>query len=195
VVPGKDSQEPYKDIGDTKKYEGSLALLRDDGEGNRYYRVPRGSTGIVRVVDRTRMEAVPEIRWEGLTTQVQAYAEAMEGGPAGDRARGRWRGSDELDVTAETGPGEALLVQETYDPYWRAYEGGRALEIRKDPVGHMLVAVAPGAHAIRMVFETPSEVVAGRAAGIGCLLAIALVGVYEGRRGRGKTILAADERG
>lgn len=195
VVPGQDSQEGYKDFPDPKLYDGFLPLLRDDGEGNRYYRVPRGSTGIVRVVDRARVEAVPAIRVEGLTTEVEAYAAAVEGGPAGDRARCRWRGSDDLDVTAEVGPGEALLIQETYDPYWRAYEGGRALEIRKDAVGQMLIALAPGVHSLRMVFETPGEVVAGRAAGIGCLLAMALVAAYEGRRRRGKTMLAADERG
>ncbi len=183
VVPGKDSQEPYRDIEDPKKYDGALPVLRDDGEGNRYYRVPRGSTGIVRVVERARMDAVPKIRVDGLTTQVQAYAEAVEAGPAGDRARGRWRGSDEFDVTAEVGLGEALLVQETYDPGWHAYEGSQAREIRADAVGHMLIALAPGSHAIRMVFEAPAEVIVGRAAGIICLLAIALIGIKKGQVG------------
>jgi hypothetical protein len=183
VVPGKDSQEPYKDIEDPKKYEGSLSLLRDDGEGDRYYRVPRGATGIVRVVDRARMEAVPRIRVEGLTTQVQAYAEAVESGPAGDRARCRWRGSDELDVAAEVGPGEALLVQETYDPGWHAYEGGRPQEIHVDAVGHMLVQLSAGSHEIRMVFEAPTEVVVGRVVGIVCWLAIVLVGIRRGQVG------------
>lgn len=183
VVPGKNSQEPYKDIEDPKKYEGALPLLRDDGEGNRYYRTPRGSTGIVRVVDRARMESVPKIRWEGLTTQVQAYAEAVEAGPAGDRARGRWRGSDELDVSAEVGPGEAVLVQETFDPGWHAYEGDRAQEIRADAVGHMLIVSTPGTHTIRMVFEATPEVIAGRIAVIVCLLAIAWVGIRRGQAG------------
>ncbi|HTB13857.1 MAG TPA: hypothetical protein VK752_19920 [Bryobacteraceae bacterium] len=175
VVPGKDSQEPYKDIEDPKKYDAVLPLLRDDGEGNRYYRVPRGSTGIVRVVDRARLEAVPAIRVEGLTTQVQAYAEAVESGPAGDRARCKWRGSDALDVTADVAPGEALLVQETYDPNWHAYEGGRPQVVQADAVGHMLIALSPGTHSIRMVFEAPAEVIAGRIAGIVSLLVIAFV--------------------
>jgi len=175
VVPGKESQEPYRDIEDPKKYDGALPLLRDDGEGNRYYRVPRRATGIVRMVDRARMDAVPPIRVEGLTTQVQAYAEAVESGPAGDRARCRWHGSDALDVTAEVSEGEALLVQETFDPGWRAYESGRAQDIHADAVGHMLIALPPGSHTIRMVFEAPAEVVAGRIAGIVCLLMISAV--------------------
>ncbi len=170
VVPGKDSQEPYRDIEDPKKYDAVLPLLRDDGEGNRYYRVPRGAPGIVRIVDRARMGAVPKIRVEGLTTQVQAYAEAVESAVGGDRARCQWRGSDVMDIVAEVGLGEALLVQETYDPNWRAYESGRAQAIQADAVGHMLIELPPGSHTIRMVFETPAEVVAGRFIAILCLL-------------------------
>jgi len=183
VVPGKDSQEPYKDIEDPKKYDAALPVLRDDGEGNRYYRVPRGSTGVVRIVDRARIEAVPRIHVEGLTTQVQAYAEAVESGPEGNRARCQWKGSDALDVAAEVGPGEALLVQETYDPNWRAYEGDRAQPIQADAVGHMLIALTPGSHNIRMIFEIPSEVVAGRAVAIVSLLAIALLATKKFSRG------------
>jgi len=175
VVPGKESQEGYKDFPDPKMYDAFLPLLRDDGEGNRYYRVPRGSTGIVRIVDRARMEAVPKIRVEGLTTQVEAYAEVVEAEPAGDRAHCHWRGSDVLDVSAEVNPGEALLVQETYDPNWRAYEGDRPQAIQADAVGHMLIALPPGSHTIRMAFEVPAEVVAGRTIAIICLLSIALL--------------------
>jgi len=177
VVPGKDSQEGYREFADPKIFDGFLPLLRDDGEGNRYYRVPRGAIGTVRIVDRERMETVPAIRVEGLTTQVQAYADAVESGPEGDLARAHWRGSDALDVTAKVGPGEALLVQETYDPNWRAYEGGKAQAIRADAVGHMLIALPPGFHTIRMIFETPAEVLAGRTAAILCLLLIVLLAI------------------
>jgi hypothetical protein len=175
VVVGEKSQEPYKDFPHPKLYDDFLPLLRDDGEANRYYRVPRGATGIVRVVNRARVESVPAIQIAGVMTQVQAYADAVESGPSGDRARGRWSGSDVLNVNADIGPGEALLVQETYDPGWHAYENGRAQSIRADAVGHMLIALPPGPHAIRMVFEAPAEVVVGRTAGIVCLMLIALL--------------------
>ncbi len=176
VVPGKSSQEPYQDFADPALYE-QLPLLRDDGEGNRYYRVPRRATGIVRVVDRARMEAVPAIRIDGLTTQVRAYAEAVESGPSGDPAQSRWKGSDALDVAAQVGPGEALLVQETFDPGWRAYENGQARPIQKDAAGHMMIPLAPGSHRIQMVFEAPAEVIAGRIAAMLSLFAIALLAI------------------
>jgi hypothetical protein len=172
VIPGKDSQEPYKDVEDPKKYDAFLPLLRDDGEGNRYYRVPRGATGIARVVDQARMSAIPQVRWEGLATQIQAYAAAIESRPGADRAHARWRGSDALDVSTELNDGEELLVQETYDIGWHACENGRALPIRADAVGHMLIALPPGPHTIRMAFEAPAEIVAGRIAAIGAMLLI-----------------------
>jgi len=177
VVPGKDSEEPYHDYSYPKIFDDFLPLLRDDGKGNRYYRVPRGATGIVRVVDRARLESVPAIQIAGLMTEVQPYAHAVESGPKGDRARCRWSGSDVLNVSADIGPGEALLVQETYDPGWHAYEDGRAQPIRADAVGHMLIALSPGSHSIKMVFEAPPEVIVGRTAGILCLMLIALLAV------------------
>ncbi len=172
VVPGKDSQEGYKDFANPKLFDSFLPLLRDDGVGNRYYQVPRGSTGIARIVDRAKLEAVRPVRVEGLTTQVLPYAEAVESGPAGDRAHSLWQGSDALEVWAEVAPAEALLVQETYDPNWRAYEDGRAQPIQADAVGNMLIALPPGPHHLRMVFETPFEVSAGRGAAIISLVLI-----------------------
>jgi uncharacterized membrane protein YfhO len=120
------------------------------------------------------MEVVPRIQWKDLTTGIQAYAAAVESVPNADRAHGRWRGSDVLDLSADVNPGEALLVQETYDAGWHAYEGDRAVPIRADAVGHMLIALPPGAHKIRLAFEAPTEVIAGRAAGVIAVLIIAL---------------------
>jgi hypothetical protein len=175
VVPQRNSQEPYQDFDDPKKYDAFLPLLRDDGEGNRYYRVPRAAPGIVRIVDRGRIEAVPRIQWQGLTTQIQAYAAAVESKPDADGANARWRGSDELDVSANLRDGEAVLVQETFDAGWHAYEETRALPIRQDAVGQMLIALPPGHHEIRMVFEAPAEVIGGRIAGVAALLLIAFL--------------------
>jgi hypothetical protein len=180
VVPGEDSQEPYKDIEDPKKYDAFLPLIRDDGEENRYYRIPRGATGIVRVVDQSTMDSVPQVRWEGLATQIQAYAAAVENKPDSDRAHGRWRGSDVLNVSAQLREGEELLVQETYDTGWHAYEGDRALPIRSDAIGHMLIAVPPGPHAIRLAFQAPVEVILGRIAGVTALLLIGFLMIRPG---------------
>ncbi len=168
VLAGPHSQEPYLDFAQRMPFfDKHFPLLRDDGEGNHYYRIPRRATGIVRLVDRARMEALPPVPDEYEQASLAAYVDAVEASPAGgdspDRARGRWLNSDALDVDIDSQPGEALLVQENYDPYWRAYADGRRLAIRPDPIGYMLVDVPPGEHTLRMVFETPLENQVGRA--------------------------------
>jgi hypothetical protein len=176
VVPGPTSQEGYKDFPNPGMYAGRFPLLRDDGEGNRYYRIPRRATGIVRVVDRARMQAIPALPFDPGAAQLHAYAEAVEsipvGGASPDRARGHWRGSDMLDVDVDLQAHEALLVQETFDPYWRAIVDGHAIRISRDAAGFMLLDAPPGKHSIRFVFDTPIEVNAGRALTAGSLLLI-----------------------
>jgi hypothetical protein len=168
VVPGPASAEPYKDFSNGWLFERYFPLLYDDGAGNRFYRVPRRAPGIVRIVDRGKVLAAPPIPTEYETAPVAVYAAAIEAvppsGSAPSRARGHWRGSDELDIQASAQAGEALLVQETYDPYWRAYADGKPQSIRPDAAGLMLVDLPPGNHSVRMVFETPTEVSVGRTA-------------------------------
>jgi hypothetical protein len=187
VVPGASSQELYHDFSNGAMYDAHFPLLRDDGEGNRYYRVPRRVPGIVRVVDRMKLAAAPPIPPDYETEQIRAYAEATEavppGGGAPDRARGHWRGSDELDVETETQPGEALLVEETYDPYWRAYADGKAQVIQRDAVGLMVVDLPPGKHSLRLVFETPLEISVGRALTFTTLALMVFLAYAESRRG------------
>jgi hypothetical protein len=186
VVPGASSQEAYHDFNNRPLYDAYFPLLRDDGEGNRYYRVPRRVPGIVRVVDRMKLAAAPPIPAESENERLHIYAEAIEavppGGDAPDRARGHWRGSDELDVETETRPGEALLVEETYDPYWRAYADGKAQVIQRDVVGLMFVDLPPGKHSLRLVFETPLEISVGRAATFTTLALMVLLGLRRIRR-------------
>jgi hypothetical protein len=188
VVPGPTSQEPYQDFSKNwQMYEGHFPLLRDDGEGNRYYRIPRRAPGIVRIVDSARLKAAPSVPPQYENAQIRDYAEAIEAVPPGggrpDRARGHWRNHDALDVDAETRAGEALLVQENYDPSWRAYVDGRTETIEPDTVGFMLLHLPPGRHSVRLVFETPFEMIAGR---ILSIISVGLIGWLAIRRFRGK---------
>jgi hypothetical protein len=186
VISGPKSQEPYKDVAHPEMYAAHFPLLRDDGEDNRYYQVPRRTAGIVRVVDRARVKAVRQVPAEFDKAQVGAYAAAIEAAPPGgvsDRARGRWRGSDAFDAEVDIREGESLLIQETYDPYWRAYADGRARHIQRDPLGFMLVELPPGQHSVRLEFATPLEVTIGRLLSIGSiLLVITLVWRRSGNR-------------
>jgi hypothetical protein len=186
VVPGPASQEPYQDFGKNwQMYEGHLPLLRDDSEGNRYYRIPRRATGIVRIVDSARVKASPQVPPQYEIAQIRAYAEAIEAVPPGGDGpdRAHWRNDDALDVEAETQAGEALLVQESYDAAWRAYVDGRPETIEPDAIGFMLLQLPPGRHLVRLVFETPFEMIAGRML---AMVSVGLIGWLAIRGGRGK---------
>jgi hypothetical protein len=184
VVPGPSSEEPYKEYSNRALFEQQFPLLYDDGMGNRFYRVPRRGPGIVRMVDRAKVLAAPSIPREYETAQLAAYADAIEAVPPGsavssDRARAHWQGSDELAIKASAEPGEALLVQETYDPCWRAWVDGKLQlqSIHRDAAGLMLVDLPPGNHSILMVFETPREDYVGRSLSLVTLVLMAFLGL------------------
>jgi uncharacterized membrane protein YfhO len=87
--------------------------------------------------------------------------DAIENGPE-RRARLTRESTDAMRIRASVGPGQSIVVQETWDPAWRAYASGRKLEIRPDPVGYMEIAAPPGEQEIRVVFELPLENLVGR---------------------------------
>jgi uncharacterized membrane protein YfhO len=56
-----------------------------------------------------------------------------------------------------------VLVQETWDPAWHAYEHDKELPIRiETAMGFMLIDTPEGEHRIQMRFETPLENRAGQ---------------------------------
>ncbi len=183
VVPGPRSREPFKEFPHPEMFDGHLALIRDDGEGNRYYRIPRRSTGIVRVVDSAQMRSVPTLPREPSDAQFRNYAQAVEAVPQGDaspeRAQGHWQGSDLLEVDVDLQGQESLLIQETFDPYWRASIDGHPQAITPDAAGFMLLQAPAGKHSIRLKFDTPREVSAGRALTAASLLLCVLFGLYR----------------
>lgn len=186
VVPGPASEEAFKEYGNPKLYDANFPLLRDDGEGNRYYRIPRRATGIVRVADRSRLQAIPTLLSEPAKTQLLAYARAVEaippGGASPKRAQAKWPDDDTLDVTVEIADGETLLVQETFDPYWRAYVDGRQTKIQPDAAGFMSLPLPPGKHSVHLVFETPLELQFGRLLSLGTLLVVAFLALRPAAR-------------
>jgi hypothetical protein len=85
-----------------------------------------------------------------------------------------------MRVKAEVAAGQSVLIQETWDPAWRAYVGGKHVPIRRDPVMHfMLVDTGPGTHELEVRFETPLE---NRVGQVLMVLSLGLVGWLLTRR-------------
>lgn len=157
IVPDKTSLEYYHDYPKPEKFRGLLPVIFDDQHGTVIYRVPRVYPSLGRVVDRASLAALRDMRNFDDLDPLKKYLSIVEA-PDQNETPVAWSGFDALQIRASVGVGQCVLLQETYDPYWRAYENGKRLPIRRDTtMGFMLIDVDAGAHVIDMRFETPLE--------------------------------------
>jgi hypothetical protein len=181
-VSDKRSQEFFKDFQHPEKIAGRLPVLYDDQQGNTIYRVPRRYPARARVVETGRFQALKKQRFNDDVEYLGAYADAIEKGPDSPPALTR-DGTDVMLVRAKVAPGQSLLVQETYDPAWRATAGGRVLNVRQDVMGFLLIDAPAGDQEIRLEFMTPLENRVGRMVTLAALLVLVCMLVF-GRRWR-----------
>ena len=156
IVHDATSKEIYHDYVKPEKLDGAIPKIFDDGAGNRIYRVPRRYPHLGRIVELKRIRSIEvpetELAWPDLT----AYVDAVERGPD---ASIEFRREDLRRVRIKTRlrTGEAILVQETFDPAWRAYSNGHRVPIIADAIGFQILNPGPGEHDILLQFETPLE--------------------------------------
>jgi hypothetical protein len=172
VVNGPGSKEMYHDFQHPQKFAGKLPVLFDNQQGDVIYAVPRRFPGIARVVDAARLEAVKPFAREPDLESLRAYAAVVEQGPDA-AATVVWQGSDSFRARATLQPGQALLIQESWDPAWHAWSAGREVPVRRDPMGFMMAAALPGEQDIAFAFTLPLENAVGRAISLLTLAALA----------------------
>jgi hypothetical protein len=174
-VQGPNSEEPYKDIQHPERFARATPLLFDDGKGNALYRIPRRYAARARVVEIERLDAQKAPRFNDDVDYLRAYVDVVENGPDSPVTLER-EGTDAMLVRAKVGSGQAILVQETYDPAWQAWSNGKRLPLREDAMGFMVVEAPPGEHHIRLAFVMPAENRVGWVlTGISLLFLVALV--------------------
>ncbi|MGH9668320.1 MAG: hypothetical protein ACRD9L_28195, partial [Bryobacteraceae bacterium] len=172
IVPDKTSFEPYRDYAKPEKFRGLVPALYDDGHGTAIYGIPRRYPGIGRIVDTAAFASAREVSGGGDARALSRYVALVED-PRQGPAPVVWNSFEDFDVQARVERGQSVLLQETYDPAWHAYENGKPLTIRAERVmNFMLLNVSPGDHRIELRFETPLE---NRVGQIVSLLAIAAV--------------------
>jgi hypothetical protein len=172
IVHDKNSQEVYHDWEKPAKFDGLLEKIYDNDAGDRIYRVPLRYPVPVRVVDAAQIRAIPASPPEIQYPQLQQYVAEIERGPEAPP----WFRRDSttsMSMHARVAQGQLLLVQESFDPSWRAYSGSRAVPVARDPMGFMLLDPGPGEHDILLRFEMPLEKRAGIGITAVTLLAIA----------------------
>jgi hypothetical protein len=154
IVPDKTSPEPYHDYTKPEKFRGLLPVLYDDGHGTVIYRVPRLYTGIGRVVDTAKLAAIQAGTDLSTLSSYVSLVENVQQNPT----QVTWKSFEEVEIQAHVSSGQSVLLQETYDSAWHAYENGKPVRIHIEPVmNFMLIDVPEGNHGIQMRFETPLE--------------------------------------
>ena len=157
VVDDKTSLNAYHDFGRPEKFRDVARPIYDDAHGTIIYQVPRVHPGLARLVDSAKIAALQPIHGGDDADGLMKYVAAVED-PARHEATSTWRGFDEVDIQSNSKPGESVLLQETWDPAWHAYENGKELPLHVEPImDFMLIDVPEGAHNIQMRFETPPE--------------------------------------
>jgi hypothetical protein len=176
IVPDPTSPEHYRDYQNPYKFRGLAPVIHDDQHGTVIYRIPRIHPGIGRVVKPAEMAALAPIVGNGDVPALTRYVEAIEN-PRQGPTQVTWKSFDEAEVQSHVPVGQAILLQETYDPAWRAYEDGRSVPIHFEPVmNFMLLEVPEGNHVVQLRFETPTENrVGGIISGAGIALVLFLV--------------------
>ena len=176
-VSDKRSQEVFKDFQYPQKFVGLLPVLYDDQQGNVLYRVPRRYPSLARVVETAKLNALKPPRFNDDVEYLGAYADVIEKGPDAPTTL-TWDGTDALHVHARIEGGQSLVVQESFDPAWHAWSGGKPLAIHKDAIGFMVIDAPAGEQDIALAFVTPLENQVGRVVTVLTLLVmLGLIGL------------------
>ncbi len=162
VVNYPESREHYHDFGAVAKKFDSYEVLYDNGRGDKIVKVPRKYPGLARIVQAERHRGLrpPNIDYD--YNAMSKYVSSIE--ELSPRAA-KWErlGPESMRVQAVLEPGEAILVQETWDEGWQAQIGDRPLTISQDIFYFMLLDPGPGTHEVRLTYSLPREHQVGRA--------------------------------
>ena len=172
---GPKSEEPYKDIQHQERFA-ALPVLFDDGQGNTIWSTSRRYAPRVRVVEKASLNGLQTPRNNQDLERLRPYVELVENGPDSPATLDR-QGPDAMLLHARLDTGQSLLVQETWDPAWRASVDGRRLAVRKDPMGFMVVDPGAGDRTVRLEFAMPLENRVGWGLTVLTLLALAGLGI------------------
>jgi hypothetical protein len=180
VVNDPNSQEIYHDHQHPHKLDGVLPVVYDDGAGNRIYRAPRRFPDRARVVSTAALASAMPEPVNGDQARLKAYVDVVEHGPD-SRAEVIRLSSNRMRIRARVEPGQSVLVQESFDPAWRAEAGGKSVPIRADGMGFLVLDAPAGNDDIDLHFDLPLENRVGRGITL-VTLAILIVLIVRPRR-------------
>ncbi|MDP8981400.1 MAG: hypothetical protein M3O35_12515 [Acidobacteriota bacterium] len=173
--------EYYKPFQNPDKFDGVLSVAWKEG-ADRIYDVPRIHPGFAHVIPRGSLVSRAPIN--GLDVDAfAAFVAALED-PALPSANLRWLNFHEMQIDAEVRPGQAISVQENFDPGWRAIVNGQSVPVRKDGLGFIFVEPScDGPCRVELVWDGGTERRVTKMVSLGTMTGIGLWLVWRlGRR-------------
>jgi hypothetical protein len=144
VVPARDSAEFWKPFAHPEQYADLLPELWRE-EGVAVYRVPQRSGSLAHVVP------------EAALGSADRYAEALHSAAATE-ASFHWLNRNHAVAQVSTLPGQAVSLQVSYHPGWRATIDGRTAEVHRDSLGLMWLRPGrTGPISIELVYDGGAE--------------------------------------
>jgi hypothetical protein len=178
-VAHPNSEEPYKDTQHQDRFL-AMPVLFDDGQGNTLYSAQRRFAPRARVVETAKLAATrPPSRNDDLDS-LRPYVDTVENGPDSPVTIDR-PSTDRMILHAKFDAGQSLVVQETWDPAWRASVDGKPLPVRKDVMGFIVVDPPPGDRTVRLDFPMPLENLVGWGLTGLSVIALALLAIRKER--------------
>lgn len=180
VVSGPATRDAYRDYRDADKFRGVLPELWRSAD-DAIYGVPRRHASLAYVVRRDEIVSRAPYNIEDVEP-ILAYEAALEDGSRAS-AHFTWRSPSEIVIEAELNSGEAISVQISYHPGWRAATEGREVPLRADGLG--LIVLEPdcaGRCKVEMKFDGGWEMRLARLAQAAALLAGLVWWVRERRK-------------
>jgi hypothetical protein len=181
IENGPQSQELYHDFQHPGKFADKLSVLFDNHAGDIIYGVPRRFPGIGRVVEAAGLRRIAEFGGAPDPDALRAYNAVVEQGPDAPVAIA-WQGSDSFQAHASLAPGQLLLIQESWDPAWRAEVDGKDIPVHPDPIGFIAADAPAGEHDVRFRFSLPLENAIGRVVTGLALGALVFLAKAKGRK-------------
>ena len=173
TVAGPDSREYYHLPYNSKKFEGLLPVLWHE-DGDTIYGVPQRSSSLAHVIPPNAVVRRQPVN--GLdTAPARAYIEALDN-DALPLAELTWHGLSKATIRARMMRDQYLSVQVTYNPAWHAAVGERAVPVRKDALGLMILEPqCDGDCRVDLYYGTTPEIWFCRA--MSTLVTVALIGM------------------
>lgn len=106
--------------------------------GDVIYKIPLNRPSLAQVVKKTDFENLIEPKDAVDTDALEQYVDYIDGAPAG-QAEFSWLDNNRAKIKATLQKNEAIGIQVTYDPGWKAFINGCKVPLKKDVLGFIFL--------------------------------------------------------